>query len=66
MKVYEKHVPPCGCTECAANEEKHCIALRTNNFDGRKCPFYKTKKQNEKEKACCEQRLADLHRGKEV
>ena len=58
--------PTCYATNCANNEENRCIALTTNDFEHRKCPFFKTKTQAEKEKAYCEQRLAELYRGKEV
>lgn len=58
-----KRCPTCLETECAANEELHCVALTDNNFGGKKCPFFKTKEQNEKERAYCEQRLADIGRG---
>lgn len=60
-----KHCPACTKDECAANEDLHCIALTDNNFGGKECPFFKTKEQNEKERAYCEQRLAALGRGKQ-
>ena len=42
--------PACELEGCAANEKCHCTALINNDFDFglRKCPFYKTKEQNEK------------------
>ena len=52
--------PPCGVNKCAANEKDHCLALTQNNFGDRKCPFYKTKEQNEKELKYCQKRMAEL------
>ena len=60
-----KRCPACYEAECAANKDLHCIALTDNNFGGKKCPFFKTKEQNEKERAYCEQRLEALGRGKQ-
>ena len=54
--------PICAAAECAACEDGHCIAL-VKTFKKRKCPFFKTREQNEKEKADCEQRLAEIRMG---
>lgn len=54
--AYNKSCPACAATECAACEEGRCVALIDNNFGQRKCPSFKTKEQNEEEKAYCEQR----------
>lgn len=54
--------PICAAADCAACEDGHCMAL-VKIYKKRKCPFYKTKEQNEKEKADCEKRLAEIRKG---
>ena len=44
-----KDFPSCSKADCAACNNGRCIALISNDFGGRECPFYKTKEQNEKE-----------------
>ena len=63
---YSKICPTCGALDCDANEEGRCIALRKNDFGNRKCPFYKTKEEAEKDRAKCEERLANIRKGMEV
>lgn len=36
--------PPCNMDKCFACENGHCRALTDNDFKGRTCPFFKTKK----------------------
>lgn len=37
--------PPCNMDKCFACENGHCRVLIDNDFRGRTCPFFKTKKQ---------------------
>lgn len=60
--------------DCFACMDGKCICLSDNRFNGRECPFYKTKAQNDKENARTSRYLvskgrADLveqYRGKSV
>lgn len=58
--------PACNAKECAACDEGRCNALTKNNFGTRKCPFFKTKEQAEKEKDLCEKRMAEFRIGGKV
>lgn len=43
-------LPPCSHgTECFANDDKRCTVLKDTCFRGKKCPFFKTKEQLQKE-----------------
>ncbi len=55
--------PVCNVTECFGNIEGHCFILVDNNFNGKRCPFFKTQEQVEAEKEYCQNRLADIKRG---
>lgn len=55
--------PVCNVTECFGHDEGRCVVLVDNNFNGRPCPFRKTKEQVEAEKEYCQNRLADIKRG---
>lgn len=46
-----KCLPVCAKEDCAACSGGQCVALTDNDFGGKKCPFYKTREQNEKEQA---------------
>lgn len=37
--------PKCWCNQCFGYEDGKCLILSSNNFGGRKCPFYKTREQ---------------------
>ena len=52
----------CPHHRCASNKEGFCRALRTNDFGGKMCPFFKTAEQNEKEKKAVMNRLIALDR----
>lgn len=52
----------CPHHRCAANKEGFCRALRTSNFGGKMCPFFKTTEQNEKENKAVMARLIALER----
>ena len=60
-----KRCPACGMEECAAYMDGHCVALIDNDFGGKKCPFFKTKAQNDEEIVEAEQRLANILKGKQ-
>lgn len=58
-----KIFPVCNVTECFGCDEGRCTVLIDNKFEGKKCPFFKTREQVAEEKAYCEKRLADIKRG---
>lgn len=41
--------PDCDNRECFGNEGDKCRVLVDNNFGGRKCPFFKTREQIDRE-----------------
>jgi hypothetical protein len=55
-----RNSPVCNVEECFGCEEKHCIILTKKDFGVRKCPFFKTREQTEKEKAYRKERLANI------
>lgn len=55
-----KNSPVCNVTECFGHAEGHCVVLVDNNFNGKRCPFRKTKEQVEAEKEYCQNRLAEI------
>lgn len=54
--------PHCDMTNCAANHVSTCMALQNNNFNGKTCPFFKTKEQNREEKQAALDFLASHNR----
>lgn len=50
----------CNASACFAHKDGHCIALNDNDFGDKKCPFFKTKAQVEKERKKSEERLRKL------
>lgn len=56
-----KEFPPCTHSDCAAYEDGVCLALIDNKGYEEKCPFFKTKEQNQKE---CEECALRAIRGK--
>lgn len=40
--------PTCNNDNCFANNEGRCNCLSDSDFGGRKCPFFKTKKEFER------------------
>ena len=55
--------PPCTEIECFAYKNGCCAILTDNNFGERKCPFYQTKEQRERDQRRIEERLKSLERG---
>ena len=55
--------PACASVKCASCDDYRCLALTDNNFGKKKCPFFKTKEQVEKEKEYYKKRLDDIRIG---
>lgn len=49
--------PICKLDRCAACRESHCVILKSNNFNGKPCPFFKTKERCEEESRRTMERL---------
>lgn len=47
-------------TDCFACVEGRCSVLSNTNFEGRDCPFFKTREQCQEENALRKERLRDL------
>lgn len=54
--------PVCNEAECFACENGLCVVLKDNDFKGKKCPFFKTNEQAEKEQAYCEERISKIRK----
>lgn len=60
---FNGNCPACHMAECFACEDEHCLILTRNYFGERKCPFFKTKEQTEKEREYCHNRMAENKKG---
>lgn len=49
--------PDCSKKDCFANNGRTCWVLTSNDFNGRECPFYKTKDQLDTERHATSMRL---------
>lgn len=56
----DKKCPACGREDCFAYQNGFCVALISNDFGDRECPFFKTNEQVAKEKEYCRNRLAQI------
>lgn len=59
MKGVER-CPAYSRSVCFAWKDGKCIILTSNGFGGRKCPFFKTSEQCEKEQAYCKERFENI------
>lgn len=48
--------PRCGTSTCFAYKSGKCVILIDNNFGKRKCPFYKSQAQFERERDAADTR----------
>ena len=55
-------IPCTDNTDCFANNDGYCVCLMSNDFKGRKCPFYKEKTITETECTLSEVRLLRIGR----
>ena len=56
---YEDDRPKCLRTVCFANYDCYCSALSNNDFGERDCPFFKTRRQLDEERAAIKARMRD-------
>ena len=47
----------CLLRQCAGNKDGFCRVLRSTDFEGKGCPFFKTAEQNEQERKAVMERL---------
>lgn len=58
----DKQFPHCEENRCFAFIDWHCTILTDSDFNGRKCPFYKTNAQVKEEQALCKERLENIRK----
>lgn len=55
----KENFPSCRNNRCFANDYGKCVILTDNDFNGRSCPFFKTKAQLDFEEKKRKKRLGE-------